>query len=581
MKSSEYWRNRFIQLEQASNAYGAKAYHQIESAFSSAEREIQKEIEAWFGRYMKNKQVNMMEARRQLTAKELKELRWDVDEYVSKGRENALNGGWVKELENASAKFHISRLEALKIRVQNAAEVAFGNELDVIDELARRVYTEDYYHSIFEMQKGFNIGWEPAQIDERKLEKIISKPWASDGKNFSERIWQQRSQLVDVLHKELTRTCLLGKGPDDAINAISKRFDVTKKQAGRLVMTEEAYFHSVAQKEAFKELEVEKYEIVATLDSHTSEICQEMDGKVFPMSEYEPGLTAFPFHVWCRSVTVPYFDDNFTERAARRSDGKTYYVPGDMSYKQWSELYINDANYGIYGKSSNAEQFDRYKAVLKELAPNSLDEFIKIKYNDKEKYETLKYQYRTVNRYEIEGNVPVKTIVELDNAAWYTKNLGFDSSGIHDEAILKDIERLKTRANSASMLFEDTIYYSNSAFGELGEHDLSLYTGKYPVVPLQSNCKFTVKKAYKNDKTPRKYDTEAKFLEFVATKKSPDDVFTVTILSEKHICASCQGVVEQFKEMFPKATVNIISGKPGYNKNHLGLNTYLNRKEVK
>ena len=76
-------------------------------------------------------------------------------------------------------------------------------------------------------------------------------------------------------------------------------------------MTEQAYFHSVAQQEAFKELDVEEFEVVATLDNLTSEICQEMDGKHFPMKDYEPGVTAPPFHPWCRSVTVPYFDDDF------------------------------------------------------------------------------------------------------------------------------------------------------------------------------------------------------------------------------------------------------------------------------
>ena len=230
-----------------------------------------------------------------------------------------------------------------RVRTQQAVEVAFGNELDEVDAMVKKIFTNDYYHSIYEMQKGFNIGWEIGQIDERKLEKIVSSPWATDGKHFSERIWNSRTQLVSELHNQLTRTCILEKGPDDAIRAISRKFAVSKNQAGRLVMTEQAYFHSVAQQEAFKELDVEEFEIVATLDSKTSEICQEMDGKHFPMKDYEPGVTAPPFHPWCRSVTVPYFDDEFSlgERAARDEDGKTYYVPADMTYPEWKESFVD------------------------------------------------------------------------------------------------------------------------------------------------------------------------------------------------------------------------------------------------
>lgn len=314
----------------------------IEPSFDEAQRKIQKEIESWYGRYAINNGITMQEAKRQLTTKELKEFRWDVNEYIKYGRENAVNQQWMKELENASARVHVSRLEALKIRTQQYAEKAFGNELNEIDAMARKVYTEDYYHSCFELQKGWNIGWDIGQIDERKLDVIVSKPWAADGKNFSDRIWNSKAQLIDELHKQLTQTCILGKAPDDAIKAISKKFNTSKSQAGRLVMTEQAYFHSVAQKDAFNDLDVEEYEIVATLDSQTSETCQEMDGKHFPMNEYQAGVTAPPFHVWCRSVTVPWFEDNYTgERAARNGDGKTYYVPDDMTYPEWKEYCVD------------------------------------------------------------------------------------------------------------------------------------------------------------------------------------------------------------------------------------------------
>jgi SPP1 gp7 family putative phage head morphogenesis protein len=341
-RSSAYWKKRFLEIEKASNAYGLDTFRQIEPAFDKAQKEIQNQIESWYGRYAKNNNVTMQEAKRQLSTTELKEFRWDVKEYIKYGRENDLNQMWMKELENASARVHINRLEALKVRTQQALEVAFGNEVDCIDAMARKVFTEDYYHSIFEVQKGFGIGWEIGQIDKRKLETLISKPWAADGKNFSERIWGQRSQLVDELHTQLTRTCILGKAPDDAINAIAKKFNTTKNQAGRLVMTEQAYFHSVAQQEAFEDLDVEEFEIVATLDNSTSEICQEMDGKHFPMKDYQPGVTAPPFHVWCRSVTVPYFEDNYTgERAARDEDGNTYYVPDNMTYEDWKKSMVD------------------------------------------------------------------------------------------------------------------------------------------------------------------------------------------------------------------------------------------------
>lgn len=318
----------------------------VTPAFDQAQAQIDKEINAWYGRFAKNNNISMLEAKRLLNTRELKEFRWDVEEYIRYGRQNAIDQQWMKELENASSRFHINRLEALKVRTQNTAERAFGNELDQLDDMAARVYMDGYYHTAYEIQRGLGIGFDVSQIDDRKLQNILSKPWTADNMTFSDRVWKSRTQMIDALHTELTRTCILGKAPDEAIEHMTRFVDGKVKNAkvaaGRLVMTEAAYFGSAAQKDCFNDLDVEFFEIIATLDNKTSEVCQDMDGKHFPMSEYEIGVTAPPFHVWCRSCTAPWFeDDDDSMRAARDEDGQTYYVPASMKYDDWKQCFVD------------------------------------------------------------------------------------------------------------------------------------------------------------------------------------------------------------------------------------------------
>ena len=344
-KNSDYWKGRFEQLEEASHKKAEAVYASIENSYIQAQKEIESKINNWYVRFANNNQITINEAKRLLNSQELKELKWDIQEYIKYGKENRLNDIWMKELENASAKYHISRLESLKIQTQQSMEVLFGNQLDEIDKMATNIYSDEYYHSCYELQKGFNIGWKIASIDENKLQKIISKPWAIDGKNFSERIWGNKTKMVNELHNQLTIMCVQGKSPDNAIKYMHKKFNTSKSQAGNLVMTESAYFSSLAQKDCFNDLDVEKYENVATLDSHTSAICQDMDGTVFDMNNFEPGVTAPPFHNYCRTTTVPHFDDDYDfvgERAARDDKGNTYYVPDNLKYKDWYNKYVVD-----------------------------------------------------------------------------------------------------------------------------------------------------------------------------------------------------------------------------------------------
>lgn len=344
MNNGEYWQKRFELLEQAAHQQGVQCYADIEKQYRQAQKQLEGQIAAWYQRFASNNGVTLAEAKRMLNAKELAELKWDVNQYIQYGQENAINGTWVKQLENASARFHISRLEALKLQTQQSIEVMFGNQLDSIDSTMRNVYKSGYYHTAYEIQKGVGVGWDFSALDDKQISKVINKPWAVDGKNFSERIWGNRQKLVNELNNTLTQNIILGKDPQKAIDEIARKMNTSKTNAGRLVMTEEAFFSSAAQKDCFTELDVEQFEIVATLDSHTSDICRGMDGKHFPMSEWKVGVTAPPFHVHCRSTTIPYFDDEFDavgERAARNEEtGKTYFVPGNMTYKEWDKAFV-------------------------------------------------------------------------------------------------------------------------------------------------------------------------------------------------------------------------------------------------
>ena len=344
MKNSEYWKQRFTQLEAAQNAIGENTKADIERIYREAQRTIEGQITAWYERLMKNNDISMAEAKKWLRGKELREFHWDVGDYIKYAKENAMNQMWMKELENASAKFHISRLEALNISLEQSLQELYLKEEKIVYNTLDDVYKEGYYRTMYEMQKGFSVGFDVAKISNDYVAKVLAKPWAPDKYNFSERIWQSKTKLINTVHDDISKNILLGEDPRKAIDSIVKKLGASRYNAGRLVMTEEAYFSSLAQGECLKDLDVEKYEILATLDSRTSEICQSLDGKTFEMKDYQAGATAPPFHVFCRSTTVPYFDKDYDlkgERIARGKDGKNYTVDADMKYPEWKKVFVD------------------------------------------------------------------------------------------------------------------------------------------------------------------------------------------------------------------------------------------------
>ncbi|MBR2742546.1 MAG: hypothetical protein IKD89_03060 [Clostridia bacterium] len=181
------------------------------------------------------------------------------------------------------------------------------------------------------------------------------------------------------------------------------------------------------------------------------------------MSEREVGVTAPPFHPWCRTTTAPYFEDDFDvpgERAARDAEGGTYYVPADMTYEQWKKK--QDEKYG--------------------------ESFI-----DRERKKAYKL-----------------------------------NSKISDSAKAR-----KYRGSSELVLLRDKRRFS---------------------------CKDVLLKSRK-PRTETEHDTEAKLFEYFADLYEKAPFKSITMLSERGMCESCQGVMEQFKKAFPEVEINVVSNK--------------------
>lgn len=378
MTNAEYWKQRFTQLEAAQNRKGATAYLEMEKQYKAAQNELEAQIARWYQRFADSNGISLAQAKQWLKGQDLAEFKWDVKEYIKYGKENAINGAWMQELENASSKFHISRLEALQIQTQNSLETMFAQQMGTMKKALSDVYASGYYHTAYAVQQGFGLGWDIAGLDQAQIEKVLSKPWAVDGYNFSTRIWNSKTKLIGEVHNELSKNLLTGADPQKAIDSLAKKMGTSKSNAGRLVMTEQAYFSSAAQKDCFNDLDVEEYEIVATLDSHTSDICRSLDGKVFKMSDYKPGVTAPPFHVYCRSTTAPHFKENFDvgERAARGADGKTYYVPDDVTYSEWKKAFVDGDKSGFAEVQKNHFSRTEKRGAIKPKEQSEAAKFI-------------------------------------------------------------------------------------------------------------------------------------------------------------------------------------------------------------
>lgn len=344
MEHNKYWAERFEQLTEAELRKADELSAEMAKEYRQIAQDLNDDIQRWYARFAAENKMSLAEARRVLNARELAEFRWTVDEYIKNAKKDGLTGEYTQRLRNASARVHIDRLEAIRMQMAQHIErlAAKGNAR--LTDVLRDIYPDAHLRTGYEVQKktGFDSF---ARIPEADVERILKKPWVSDGLNFSDRIWRDKERLLSTLQGELTRGLIRGEPYSKIAQRIAGRMNVAMSAATRLVETEAAFFSSKGQLDASRDLGVEQYEFVATLDSKTSETCREMDGKVLLLKEFKPGITAPPLHCHCRSTTCPYFDDEFTEnetRAARDPEtGKTVQVDSKLSYGDWKDIFVD------------------------------------------------------------------------------------------------------------------------------------------------------------------------------------------------------------------------------------------------
>ena len=412
MMPKSYWEKRQELTYLAGEKKVSDYYRGLQKAFKQAKKEIQSVINDFYMRYAKENKVSYAEAQKQLSRMELGELQDFIDLV------NESMGKYNLKLTNMSIKARITRYQALEKQIDAILQRLYAIEYEHKGkELLKEVYTDAYYRTWFNIDRYHGFHQEFAQINPRTIDALIKYPW--NGANFSSRIWKQKDHMLQVLTEDITTMLVQGKNPQTLAEDFAKRFNTKEYEAYRLLHTESSFIIEQGTLAAYKEDGVEKYQILATLDMKTSDICREQDGEIYEIDKATVGVNYPPFHPFCRTTTVPYYEDveNEGTRAARGADGKTYYIPSNMKYKEWKEKFVDGGSKDEKIAKTLKEQIQEIKdkierkgGIIKESdikeAGKLVQNELQIKRADlKAEIEKLEKEYKATGIEEIENQL--------------------------------------------------------------------------------------------------------------------------------------------------------------------------------
>ena len=336
-------------MEAANHQHAEEIAAELFKQYDQITKALDDRLRSWYTKYADENGVSYAEAQKALDAEELKDFKMTLEDYIQHGKNLGVDDSWLKAMKTASARHHVTRLEAIRTDfIQKANELGV-HQHGAVESAARDAYTYTHDQEGYTVMCGTGYAVSFERVDKKRLETVLKKPWTPDGKNFSDRIWENKNKLISELTTTLSQGCVTGASLDKMSRQLAKRLEVSRSNAERLIATESAYFAAEGDRQAYRDLDVEYYEFLSTLDDRTTPICRQMDGKRFPITKFEPGVTAPPMHPRCRSTTIPYYPDDEKEAIETRTardlkTGRSVRVPADISYNEWEKKYWHNAS---------------------------------------------------------------------------------------------------------------------------------------------------------------------------------------------------------------------------------------------
>ena len=274
-----YWENRAMEsVGRWENAVNQKA-REMAQAFEEAKKAIEGEIYSFYGRYAKNNQITMEEAKKALSRKELAEFKGTLAEYEQLARNSI--GTFNLEVENLSMKARLTRLDALLLQIDGELQRLYQQLREGIAETTENVLIEEYYHAKYNLSVEAKRMLAFSKIPKSFIEQVLAYPIA--GADISARLWKQDADTGFYIRQTLNRMFIEGRPPQDFAEGLAKKIGAVqidkegkvtgggkKYEAYRLLYNEASYATNQADLRSYREDEVPYYDISATLDTRPS-----------------------------------------------------------------------------------------------------------------------------------------------------------------------------------------------------------------------------------------------------------------------------------------------------------------------
>ena len=339
LENADYWRDRETAQREAYILTEEEEMREVNRIYRDMYRWAEREISAFYGRYADAEGIDITEAKKRVSNLDIERYEELAKKYVAdKDFSDRAN----QEMRLYNATMRINRMELLKAQIGLKLVDGFND----IDKHYEKIATD---RAVQELQRMSGIlGNTLTDVQTAKYARNIVNADFYNA-NFSERIWSHMDNLKNELAVELQKGFISGVSSQKMAQNIKKQFDVSYRDAHRLVVTELRRVQTDVARQQYEESDIEEYEYCA-VNPRACPICRELDGKVFKVADMKAGENAPPIHPNCHCTTAPKVNET--------------------EYEQWLSWLENGGTTAQWDQMSPTERQNWYDSIVKSI-PNT------------------------------------------------------------------------------------------------------------------------------------------------------------------------------------------------------------------
>ena len=293
-----YWSERQKQLYKAMEKDEVRLKKRLSSFYDREYAKLEKTIAAFYEKFGTDNVIEYRNLLQSLSEADKVLLIEQFDEFAKKYPQYA------HLLPVRNNIYKLNRLEGLQYSVRmSQLNIGAVNNEEITKYLQKQAE-----RGVNAAAEAMGFGKNFNALNGNIAAKFVDAKW-SNGKNFSERIWENADKLSQYLNNDIATGFARGVNYRKLTDIVQKRFSkVTRNDAYRLIYTEGTYVMAESSMAPFEE-DFEKYRVSTVGDGRVCPICRDLSGQVFNIKDRQPGVNFPPLHPWCRCSFTIEVDD--------------------------------------------------------------------------------------------------------------------------------------------------------------------------------------------------------------------------------------------------------------------------------